>query len=102
MELAERDRQVFERRRFRSDQEDQLAEYFASLGAYQLAVEATARYEWFVPLVEPTALQHDLFASAEHRHHPEQQRDPCRRLGHCCRGCRHRDTHAVIRFPVRE
>ena len=32
-----------------------MEEYFASLGEYQLVVEATASYEWFVRLVEPTA-----------------------------------------------
>ena len=32
-----------------------MAEYFAALGEYQLVVEATASYEWFVQLVEPTA-----------------------------------------------
>jgi transposase len=32
-----------------------MAEYFAQLGEYQLVVEATASYEWFVQLVEPTA-----------------------------------------------
>lgn len=32
-----------------------MAEYFSSLGEYQLVVEATASYEWFVRLVEPTA-----------------------------------------------
>jgi len=55
VELANRERQVVERRRFRSDQVDQMAEYFSSLGEYQLVVEATASYEWFVRLVEPTA-----------------------------------------------
>jgi transposase len=55
VELAERERRVIERRRFRNDQEEQMAEYFGSLGTYQLVVEATASYEWFVRLVEPTA-----------------------------------------------
>lgn len=32
-----------------------MAEYFADLGQYQLVVEATASYEWFIRLVEPTA-----------------------------------------------
>ena len=32
-----------------------MAEYFAGLGEYQSVVEATASYEWFVQLVEPTA-----------------------------------------------
>ena len=55
VELADRERQVVQRRRFRCDQEDRMAEYFASLGEYQIVVEATASYEWFVRLVEPTA-----------------------------------------------
>jgi transposase len=55
VELADRARKIVERRRFRCDQEEQMAVYFASLGEYQLVVEATASYEWFVQLVEPTA-----------------------------------------------
>jgi transposase len=55
VELADRERQVVERRRFRCDDEERIAEYFAGLGRYQLVVEATASYEWFVQLVEPTA-----------------------------------------------
>jgi transposase len=55
VELSNRERKIIERRRFRCDQEEQMAEYFASLGEYQLVVEATASYEWFVQLVEPTA-----------------------------------------------
>lgn len=55
MELAGRKRMIVERKRFRCDQEELMAEYFAELGKYQLVVEATASYEWFVQLVEPTA-----------------------------------------------
>ena len=55
VELADRKRKVVERKRFRCDQEVEMAEYFAQLGQYQLVVEATASYEWFVQLVEPTA-----------------------------------------------
>lgn len=55
VELADRQRQVIERKRFRCDQELEMAEYFAQLGEYQLVVEATASYEWFVQLAEPTA-----------------------------------------------
>jgi transposase len=55
VELAARERKLVERRRFRCDQEERIAEYFAGLGEYQLVVEATASYEWFVQLVEPTA-----------------------------------------------
>ena len=56
VELVDRERKVIvERRKFRCDDEEQMAEYFANLGEYQLVVEATASYEWFVQLVEPTA-----------------------------------------------
>lgn len=55
VELVNRERRIVERRRFRCDQELEMAEYFAQLGEYQLVVEATASYEWFVELVEPTA-----------------------------------------------
>lgn len=55
VELEDRKRNVIERKRFRCEQELEMAEYFAQLGEYQLVVEATASYEWFVQLVEPTA-----------------------------------------------
>ena len=55
VELADRKRKVIERKRFFCDEEHKIAEYFAQLGEYQLVVEATASYEWFVQLVEPTA-----------------------------------------------
>lgn len=55
VELAVRERKIIERRKFRCDQEEQLAEYFAQLGAYQVVLEATDSYVWFVQVVEPTA-----------------------------------------------
>jgi len=55
VELAGRERKIIERRRFRCDEEEPMADYFAGLGEYQLVVEATASYEWFVQLVEPSA-----------------------------------------------
>lgn len=55
VELADRARKVIQRKRFRCDQELEMTEYFSQLGTYQLVVEATASYEWFVQLVEPTA-----------------------------------------------
>lgn len=55
VELAGRERKIIERRRFRCDEEESMADYFAELGEYQLVVEAMASYEWFVQLVEPTA-----------------------------------------------
>lgn len=55
VELAGRRRKIVERKHFRCDQEDLLADYFSELGEYQVVVEATASYEWFVQLVEATA-----------------------------------------------
>jgi len=55
VELADRKRQVIERKRFRCEHEEAMSEYFSNLGEYQLVVEATASYEWFIRLVEPTA-----------------------------------------------
>ena len=55
VELAGRERKIVKRKRFRCEEEDLMADYFAALGEYQLVVEATASYEWFVQLVEPTA-----------------------------------------------
>jgi transposase len=55
VDLVDRARKIIERRKFRCEDEEQMAEYFAQLGEYQLVVEATASYEWFVQLVEPTA-----------------------------------------------
>ncbi len=55
VELEDRKRKIVERRKFRCDDEEKILDYFASLGEYQLVVEATASYEWFVKMVEPTA-----------------------------------------------
>ena len=65
VELADRQRKIVERRRFRCDEEEKIADYFEGLGEYQLVVEATASYEWFVELVEPTA---DRVVLAHPRH----------------------------------
>ena len=46
---------VSQRRTFRCIHVDRIEEFFANLGKYQVVVEATASYEWFVQLVEPTA-----------------------------------------------
>lgn len=48
-------REVTARRRFRCADEDRLLTFFEELGRFQLVVEATASYEWFVKLVEPLA-----------------------------------------------
>jgi transposase len=55
VELAGRERKVVERKRFRCADEEAIAAYFAGLGSYEAVVEATASYEWFVRLIEPTA-----------------------------------------------
>ena len=48
-------RQVLERRRFACRQIEELTGWFAGLGEFELTVEATASYEWFVQLAEPHA-----------------------------------------------
>jgi transposase len=55
VELAGRERKIVERRRFACRDEEQIADYFAQLGPYEAVVEATASYEWFVKLIEPSA-----------------------------------------------
>jgi len=55
MELVGRERKVIERKRFRCGDEEAIVAYFAGLGPYEAVVEATASYEWFVKLIEPTA-----------------------------------------------
>ncbi|MDC0937003.1 IS110 family transposase [Pirellulales bacterium] len=55
IELEGRTRKIIERRRFRCDNEESMADYFIGLGDYQVVVEATASYEWFVQMVEKTA-----------------------------------------------
>ncbi len=44
-------------RRLFCDDEEGIERFFASLGPFSVVVEATARYEWFVRLVEPLAQQ---------------------------------------------
>lgn len=48
-------RTVTARKRFRCAEPDQILEFFQHLGSFQVVVEATASYEWFVRLVEPLA-----------------------------------------------
>ena len=55
VELVGRDRKVIERKRFRCGDEEAILAYFTGLGEYEAVVEATASYEWFVKLIEPTA-----------------------------------------------
>jgi hypothetical protein len=54
VELVDRARKIVERRRFRCDQEEQMAEYFASLGEYQLVVESVVRF--VCRAISPTAI----------------------------------------------
>ncbi len=55
VELVNRERRIVERRRFRCDEEEAIVQFFAGLGDYQAVVEATASYEWFVRMIEPSA-----------------------------------------------
>jgi transposase len=48
-------REVIARRRFRCADEERILSFFEELGTFQVVVEATASYEWFVKLVEPLA-----------------------------------------------
>ena len=48
-------REVTARRRFRCADEDRILDFFEELGPFQVVVEATASYEWFVQLIEPLA-----------------------------------------------
>jgi transposase len=55
VELVGRERKVVQRKRLKCQEEEQIADYFAQLGRYEAVVEATASYEWFVKLIEPSA-----------------------------------------------
>lgn len=48
-------RKTWRRQRFANTQTTNMAEFFRGLGPFELTVEATASYEWFVDLVEPLA-----------------------------------------------
>lgn len=48
-------RQVVGRRKLSCRQVDEIRRAFVELGPFQVAVEATAAYEWFLELVEPMA-----------------------------------------------
>ena len=48
-------REVTVRRRFRCAEAERIYAFFAQLGRFEVVVEATASYEWFVQLVEPLA-----------------------------------------------
>jgi transposase len=48
-------REIRETRRFRCQEESRIEDYFQHLAPFEVTVEATASYEWFVKLVEPYA-----------------------------------------------
>jgi transposase len=48
-------RRIVARRSLRCDQPEELRAFFAALAPFELTVEATSSYEWFVQLVEPLA-----------------------------------------------
>ena len=45
--------QVIERRTFACCEPERIAEWFTARQPFEVVVEATASYEWFVQLVEP-------------------------------------------------
>src|SRR5690242_1278936 len=49
------DRKVTHRRTFACCEAEAIRAFFAGLGTFRVAVEATASYEWFVALIEPVA-----------------------------------------------
>jgi transposase len=48
-------REALSSRRLFCDDEERIVAFFAALGPFELVVEATASYEWFVRLIEPLA-----------------------------------------------
>lgn len=53
--VVNKGRKVLEQRKMTCADEEALREFFAAQPRFQLVVEATASYEWFVKLVEPWA-----------------------------------------------
>lgn len=53
--LVGRKRKVVARKRFACEDVEGICRFFRELGRFQVVVEATASYEWFVDLVEGTA-----------------------------------------------
>ena len=68
-------REVTARRRFRCADVERIWTFFAELGQFEVVVEATASYEWFVQLVEPlaqrSATRAPQEASRDRREHQE-------------------------------
>ncbi len=48
-------RRIVKRQTLACSSVDAIEQFFAGLGSYQVVVEATASYEWFMQLVESTA-----------------------------------------------
>lgn len=48
-------RRVASRQRFACEDEERIAQWFATQGPFRVVVEATAAYEWFAQLIEPLA-----------------------------------------------
>ena len=55
MVLVGRQRKVVDRKRFLCDDTAAIRDFFAKQGDFQVVVEATANYEWFLLLVEDLA-----------------------------------------------
>jgi transposase len=55
VKLVGREFKIVQRKKFHCRDEEAIAEFFAQLGDFEMVVEATASYEWFVQLVEPYA-----------------------------------------------
>ena len=53
--VMDQDRKVTARRTFACSQAAEIKGFFAGLGPFRAAVEATASYEWLVRLIEPLA-----------------------------------------------
>jgi transposase len=48
-------RRIIDRKRFKCEDTQRLADYFQKLGTFRVVVEATASYEWLFQLLEPLA-----------------------------------------------
>lgn len=53
--VVDQSRRVLARRRLLCADETTLVKFFSALGEFEAVVEATASYEWFVRLIEPSA-----------------------------------------------
>ena len=58
-------RVVVKRETLRCDQPQRISSWFRRLGTFQVTVEATSSYEWFVQLVEPLADRVVLMSQGE-------------------------------------